>query len=141
MKSSIGFIAILFFAACSPQKYISKQANGSLLNDPSLANAHVGISLYDPADNKYLFNHQGDKYFVPASNTKIVTCYAAMKYLGDSLAGIHYEEGPDAITLVPTGDPTLLHRDFLRQPVIDFLRSTNRPLQIIYKNFSGLCRY
>lgn len=58
-----------------------------------------------------------------------------MKYLGDSLAGIHYEEGPDAITLVPTGDPTLLHPDFLRQPVIDFLRSTNRPLQIIYKNW------
>jgi D-alanyl-D-alanine carboxypeptidase/D-alanyl-D-alanine-endopeptidase (penicillin-binding protein 4) len=59
-----------------------------------------------------------------------------MKYLGDSLAGIHYEEGPNAITLVPTGDPTLLHRDFLRQPVIDFLKNTKRPLQIIYKNWN-----
>jgi serine-type D-Ala-D-Ala carboxypeptidase/endopeptidase (penicillin-binding protein 4) len=136
MKLSAGLFILLFFAACSPQKFISKDANKNLLNDQSLANAHVGISLYDPAEKKYLYNHQGEKYFVPASNTKIFTCYAAMKYLGDSLAGIHYEEGPDAITLVPTGDPTLLHRDFLRQPVIEFLRAANRPLQIIYKNWN-----
>jgi D-alanyl-D-alanine carboxypeptidase/D-alanyl-D-alanine-endopeptidase (penicillin-binding protein 4) len=136
MKLFIGIVAVLFFAACSPQKYISKEANNNLINDAALSNAHIGISLYDPAEKKYLYNHQGEKYFVPASNMKIATCYAAMKYLGDSLAGIHYEEGPDAITLVPTGDPTLLHHDYLRQPVIDFLKKTNRPLQIIYKNWN-----
>jgi serine-type D-Ala-D-Ala carboxypeptidase/endopeptidase (penicillin-binding protein 4) len=135
MKLNVGIIAVLFFVACSPQKFISKEVNGSLLKNASLQNALVGISLYDAAEKKFIYNYQGDKYFVPASNTKIITCYAAMKYLGDSLAGIHYEEGPNAITLVPTGDPTLLHRDFARQPVIDFLKSTNRPLQIIYKNW------
>lgn len=135
MKLNLGLIVVLFFAACSPQKFIGKQVSGSLLKNESLQNALVGISLYDPAEKKFIYNYQGDKYFVPASNTKIITCYAAMKYLGDSLAGLHYEEGPDAITLVPTGDPTLLHRDFSKQPVIDFLKSTNRPLQIIYKNW------
>jgi D-alanyl-D-alanine carboxypeptidase/D-alanyl-D-alanine-endopeptidase (penicillin-binding protein 4) len=135
MKISAAFFIILFFVACSPQKFIGKEKN-SLLSEQSLANAHVGISVYDPVEKKYLYNYQGEKYFVPASNTKIFTCYAAMKYLGDSLAGIQYEEGPDAITLVPTGDPTLLHRDYLRQPVIDFLKKTNRPLQIVYKNWN-----
>ena len=93
MKISTGFfvVAISVFAACSPQKYINKQVNGSLLKDQSLTNAHVGISVYDAAENKYLYNYQGEKYFVPASNTKLATCYAAMKYLGDSLAGLHYE--------------------------------------------------
>ena len=42
-------------------------------------------SIYEPATNKYWYNFQADKYFVPASNTKLPTCYAAMKYLGDSL--------------------------------------------------------
>lgn len=136
MKTRAWIFVIFFFAACSPQKFISKDANKNLVNDAALVNAHIGISLYDPEEKKYLYNYQGDKYFVPASNTKIFTCYAAMKYLGDSLAGIHYEEGPDFITLVPTGDPTLLHKDYLNQPVIDFLKKTNRPLQIIYKNWN-----
>jgi serine-type D-Ala-D-Ala carboxypeptidase/endopeptidase (penicillin-binding protein 4) len=136
MKLYTTLFIISFFVACAPQQFIVKDAKNNLLNDQALTNAHIGISLYDPAEKKYLYNHQGEKYFVPASNMKIVTCYAAMKYLGDSLAGIHYEEGPDAITLVPTGDPTLLHRDFTRQPVIDFLKSTTRPLQIIYKNWN-----
>jgi|ADGO01.1.fsa_nt_gi hypothetical protein len=135
MKLFSALAVIILFAACSPQRFIAKDVKSNLLKAPTLANSHVGISLYDPAEKKYVYNYQGDKYFVPASNTKIVTCYVAMKYLGDSLAGIHYEEGPDAITLVPTGDPTLLHRDFARQPVIDFLKNANRPLQIIYKNW------
>ncbi len=43
-----------------------------------------------PVPINILYNYQGDKYFVPASNTKIPTCYAAMKYLGDSLVGLKY---------------------------------------------------
>ena len=63
-----------------------------MLDAPSLQTAHVGISIYEPATNKYWYDYQGDKYFVPASNTKIPTCYAAMKYLGDSLVGLKYDE-------------------------------------------------
>ncbi|MDB5205556.1 MAG: hypothetical protein JWR72_631, partial [Flavisolibacter sp.] len=59
-----------------------------MLDDEALKTAHVGISIYEPATGKYLYNYQGDKYFVPASNIKIPTCYAAMKYLGDSLVGL-----------------------------------------------------
>ena len=127
---------LLIVIACSPQKFIAKNAKNNLLNDQALKNAHVGISLYDPAEKKYLYNYQGEKYFVPASNMKIVTCYAAMKYLGDSLAGIHYEEGPEFITIVPTGDPTLLHADYAKQPVIDFLKNTSKPLQVVHTNWS-----
>ena len=59
-----------------------------MLDAKALQTAHIGISIFDPAANKYLYNYQGDKYFVPASNTKLPTCYAAMKYLGDSLVGL-----------------------------------------------------
>jgi D-alanyl-D-alanine carboxypeptidase/D-alanyl-D-alanine-endopeptidase (penicillin-binding protein 4) len=132
MKTGFGYCLLLvgFLAACSPQQYLGKQARKSLLQTAPLDHAHVGISVYDPLENKYLFNYQADKYFVPASNTKIVTCYAGMKYLGDSLTGIHYIENDTALLVIPAGDPTLLHPDFLRQPVIDFLKAARKKIYI-----------
>jgi serine-type D-Ala-D-Ala carboxypeptidase/endopeptidase (penicillin-binding protein 4) len=112
-------------SSCSIQKKISRSAQLAL-KDSSLSNAHVGISVYEPATNKYWFNYQADHYFTPASNTKLFTCYAAMKYLGDSLDGVLKMENDTAILLLPTGDPTLLHPDFKYQPVIDFLQNATK---------------
>lgn len=115
---------LLVFSSCSVQQQIAKSAKAEVLNNAALQTAHVGISIYDPAANKYLYNYQGDKYFVPASNTKIPTCYAAMKYLGDSLVGLRYEKGSNnSTTILGTGDPTFLHIDFKNQPVFDFLKN------------------
>ena len=105
----------------------------AVINDSSLLAAHVGISVFDPSSNKYLYNYQGDKYFVPASNTKIPTCYAAMKYLGDSLVGLKVAEYKTDLFLLGVGDPTLLHDDFKIQPVYNFLKS----LDTINKNLWG----
>ena len=115
-------------SSCSIQKKISKSASQFVLNDSSLKTAHVGISIYEPAANKYWFNYQADHYFTPASNTKIPTCYAAMKYLGDSLEGVLKIENDTAILILPTGDPTLLHPDFKNQPVIDFLQKATKKI-------------
>ena len=114
-------------SSCSIQKKISRSAQLTL-KDSALATAHVGISIYEPATNKYWFNYQADHYFTPASNTKIATCYVAMKYLGDSLDGVLKIENDTAILLLPTGDPTLLHPDFKNQPVISFLQSTGKKI-------------
>ena len=62
----------------------------TLLASPDLNGAHIGFAVYNPSNKTYLYNYQGDKYFIPASNIKIVTCYTAMKYLGDSLLGISF---------------------------------------------------
>lgn len=126
------FYSLLFisFTSCSIEKQIAKSANSDVLSNKALVTAHVGISIYEPATNKYWFNHQGDKYFVPASNTKIPTCYAAMKYLGDSLVGLRYEMQEDWMCIYTAGDPTLLHKDFATHPVINFLK--NAPTRIIF---------
>jgi D-alanyl-D-alanine carboxypeptidase len=58
----------------------------NFITDTLLRSAHIGVSVFDPVANKYLHSYQSDKYFVPASNTKIITCYAALKYLPDSLS-------------------------------------------------------
>jgi len=135
MRNSVYLVLIFFVAACSTQREISKAVQSSVLQDSALLHAHVGISLYNASDNKSLYNYQGNKYFVPASNTKLFTCYAAMKYLGDSLPGISYLENDTAIFLVPTGDPSLLHVDYKKNPVIDFLQHTTKPLYITDANW------
>ena len=123
-------IGCFFLVACSTQKEIGKSATKLLFSDSAIAHAHVGISIYDPSANKYLYNHQADKYFTPASNVKIFSTYVGLKYLGDSLPGIQFIETGDTVHLFPTGDPTFLHKDYLRQPVADFLKRQRKPLTI-----------
>jgi D-alanyl-D-alanine carboxypeptidase/D-alanyl-D-alanine-endopeptidase (penicillin-binding protein 4) len=127
----IFFISVLaLFSSCSVQKQLQTVAEKEVLQTEALRAAHVGISIYDPSANTYIYNYEGDKYFVPASNTKLFSLYAGMKYLGDSLVGIRYIERDTAILILPSGDPTLLHPDFARQPVIDFLKNKNRHLYV-----------
>ena len=121
---------ILFLTSCSIQQKISKSAK-QVFNDSSLLAAHVGISIYDPATGKYWYNYQGDKYFVPASNTKIPTCYAVMKYLGDNLRGLDYFETDTVLFIRPTADPTFMHRDYKSQPAFEYLRVSNKKLAFV----------
>jgi len=128
----------LFFAAsmllmisCSVNKQIGKLAKLDILNDSNFAPAHVGISLYDASEKKYVYNYQGDKYFIPASNTKLLTCYAAMKYLGDSLVGGYLDERKDSIYFLPSGDPTFLHPDFINQRLFDYLKRSGKEIGLV----------
>ena len=133
MKRYLRLVCVLhltfsIFTSCAIQNKISKSATQLILKDSSLTTAHVGISVYEPATNKYWYNYQGDHYFVPASNTKIPTCYAAMKYLGDSLSGTISTENDTALFILPTADPTLLHPYFKNQPVVDYLTRTKKKI-------------
>jgi D-alanyl-D-alanine carboxypeptidase/D-alanyl-D-alanine-endopeptidase (penicillin-binding protein 4) len=118
-----GIICCLFFlASCTISKQIGKQANQILLKDPVINSGHTGISIYEPATNKYWYNYDATKYFVPASNVKLFTLYAGMKYLGDSIIGLRYQQKNNELIIYPTGDPTFLHPDFKQQLVFDFLK-------------------
>ena len=126
------FIFLFLFSSCSVSKQISKQANTFLLQDSAIMQGHIGISIYEPATGKYWYNYQAEKYFVPASNTKLFSLYAGMKYLGDSLVGLKVTEYSDHIITQTTGDPTLLQEDFKNQPVYDFLKQpTSKPIWIV----------
>jgi serine-type D-Ala-D-Ala carboxypeptidase/endopeptidase (penicillin-binding protein 4) len=118
----------LLFAACSTSKQIDRLAKNDILKNEGFTSAHTGISIYEPATGKYWYDYQGDKYFVPASNTKLPTCYAAMKYLGDSLVGLRYHQTNDTLFVTATGDPAFLHRDFANQRIYEFLKNTNKTI-------------
>jgi D-alanyl-D-alanine carboxypeptidase/D-alanyl-D-alanine-endopeptidase (penicillin-binding protein 4) len=129
MRKLYWTVAVLMFTSCSIEKKISKEAQQDLLSQKDFGPAHVGISLYDPAAGKYLYNYQAEKYFVPASNTKLLTFYAALKNLGDSLVAIRYvDKGNGTIEVEGNGDASLLMPDFKNQHVIDFLKKQKKIL-------------
>jgi D-alanyl-D-alanine carboxypeptidase/D-alanyl-D-alanine-endopeptidase (penicillin-binding protein 4) len=122
MKTIGFFILIIITWSCGHSKLIGKSADKNIYNNEAFRAAHVGISIFEPATNKYWYSFQDDKYFVPASNVKIATTYTALKYLGNRLKGLKYEEHENTIIVEGTGDPTLLHPDFKNQPVLEFLK-------------------
>ena len=114
---------ILFLSSCSISKKIDAGAENGILKNPAFLPAFTGISVYEPATGKYWYEHLAEKYFVPASNTKLLSCFAIMKYLGDSIPGIRYRiENDSTVIIRATGDPTFLHPDYKNQPVFDFLK-------------------
>jgi len=112
-----------FFFLLQVDAQVSRKARKILLSDTVIATGHIGISIYNPSTQKYLYNYNADKYFMPASNAKLFSCYAGMKYLADSLVGLRYLETDTGISIYPTADPTFLHPDFPHQPVYAFLSS------------------
>lgn len=138
MKQFFGVLLLftgMAWQACSPSHSIGQFAQKELLQQPGLESAQVGISLYNPAKGTYLYNWQESKYFVPASNTKLFTLYAGLKYLGDSLVGIRYRQTDTALFIVPAGDPTFLHPDFASQPVMDLLKKAQKNIYLTDANW------
>lgn len=92
------------------------------INNKNFLSAHVGVAVYEPLTKTYLYNYQGQKNFIPASNMKIFTCYAALKNLQDSLTGLFFTEEDSNFVVKFSGDPTLLHSNFKQHPVFDFFK-------------------
>ena len=122
-------LCLLLLNACSISSKISRDAQQQVLQQPVMAPAHVGISIMDAATGEYLYNYQGDKYFVPASNTKLFTCYAALRYLGDSLTALRYvDKGKGVVEVEGNADPTFLLSEYAFQPAYHFLKQQNKIL-------------
>jgi len=115
------FFLLLSTAACSV-----RQAQKTLLADPALKGAHVGVAVYNASKEKWVDKHLSDLYYTPASNTKILSTYLGMRFLGDSIPGWKMAENKDSIFLLPLGDPSFLHPDFTYQPIADLIRQTKK---------------
>lgn len=122
-------LAVLLFGSCRVATSLQRSAEKTVFTSPALKAAHVGISVYEPATGKWWYNHQGDKYFVPASNTKLATCYAAMKFLGDSLVSARVAvDEKNRLQIFPAGDPTFLNPEFAYQPLLALMKPYKRIL-------------
>jgi serine-type D-Ala-D-Ala carboxypeptidase/endopeptidase (penicillin-binding protein 4) len=131
--SAFGLIMFLLNAhplkaqCCLPEKGVLHQ----FLQSNELQSAHLGVYVYDDSAKKVIADYQSEKYFVPASNTKLFSLYAGMKWLGDSLVGARYIENDTALFIIPTGDPSFLHPDYPSQPVFDLMKKTTKKIYLV----------
>lgn len=82
----------------------------------------AGLVIQDAESGEILHNRNGEKYFTPASNIKLLTLYSALKMLPDSLPALLFTENDSIIYIWGAGDPTVLHPDFPESPVLHFLK-------------------
>ncbi|MFT6867113.1 MAG: D-alanyl-D-alanine carboxypeptidase/D-alanyl-D-alanine-endopeptidase (penicillin-binding protein 4) [Cyclobacteriaceae bacterium] len=121
------FLALTMLSACQSLRYsfINHDINKEINKSTVFRNQFTGFTLYDPESKNYLCNHNDQLYFTPASNTKILTTYACLEHLGDSIASYSFAESGDSIFLKPLADPTFLHPDFSSQKALKQLSNKN----------------
>jgi D-alanyl-D-alanine carboxypeptidase/D-alanyl-D-alanine-endopeptidase (penicillin-binding protein 4) len=88
----------------------------------------TGFVLYDPAADSVLHNRDGNRYFTPASNTKILTLYSSLNALPDTLSTLKYEVRNDTLYFHGTADPAFLNPNFDFTEGYDFLAGRDEVL-------------
>jgi len=95
----------------------------------TLRRQQVGITLADAATGQPLFGYNEAKYFTPASTMKLLSLYAGLTLLPDSLPSLRYFSRGDTLFFQGTGDPTLLHGDVPSRRAYTFLAT--RPEKLL----------
>lgn len=128
---------ILLADAAIADKVKPRKIRKLLERSEVMSRHHVGFVLYDLEERRTIYAQQEDKYFIPASNTKLFTFYTGLKMLRDSIPGLQYAETSDSLYFWGTGDPSLLHPDFAEQQVIRKLLSVNKVLVFSGGRYTG----
>ena len=123
-------------ASCHTTKPRSKSYKKQIETSPVFQKAFTGFALFDPVKEQLLYQYQADKYFTPASNTKLFTLYTALNILGDSLVGLRYYQSGDSLVFVGAGDPSTLHPYLPKDStLILFLKRHPKQLYFCTANF------
>ncbi len=115
------FIALLILfitlSSCSTAYRVKRE----LKQSQEKTSYFKGFVLYNPETKKEIINHNGAKYFTPASNTKLYTFYTSYKTFKDSVPSLAYYKTKDSIIIKGTADPSFLY-GFDDTKVFDFLK-------------------
>ena len=106
-----------------------------LKKSPVFSGNFTGFELYDPQADSIIYAQNENKYFTPASNTKLYTFYTALKYLPDKIPALKYITRGDSLIFWGTGDPSFLRRDLDDGVVYHFLKNTSKKLYFSDANF------
>ncbi|MGI9542229.1 MAG: D-alanyl-D-alanine carboxypeptidase/D-alanyl-D-alanine-endopeptidase [Cyclobacteriaceae bacterium] len=126
----------LFFSCKTAQPGSYQDIHNRLDASEIFSQNFTGFSLYDPESQKVIIDHNSEKYFTPASNTKLFTFYAGLKILGDSISAFKYVIRDDSLFFWGTGDPSFLHPDYEQQLAFKFLSKRTEKLFLYQDHFA-----
>ena len=124
-------------SSCSGNKMIAKKVAKTFKNSSVIKQYQVGFALYNMDDKKMIFEKDADKYFTPASNTKLYTFFASLKMLPEQMPALKYVERNDSLIFWGTGDPSFLQFAVKDKSAYNFLQASNKKLFFAPGRYSG----
>lgn len=137
----ITLFLISILGSCSIKKPVNKNISNNLLQDSLLNTAFVGFKIIDLDTKEVLDDINGTKYFIPASNTKLLSMYSAIRTFGDSIPGWFIAEDNNTLYIEPNADPSFMHSDFKEQKLFDLLCDTKKEIILILPNAANVGRF
>ena len=132
------FILSFFFLCLSMMSCVSQKRSSlsDFFHDQGPFHQHfAGFALFDPDREKYIYEYNGEKYFTPASNTKILTLFAALTHLEDSIVTAAVQKKQDTLFIWGLGDPTWLSPNFPKhKSLVERIRQDSLPHLVICQN-------
>ncbi|MEJ7556979.1 MAG: D-alanyl-D-alanine carboxypeptidase [Pedobacter sp.] len=127
----------LLLTGCSAERQMARKVSNVFQKSEVLKKYQAGFELYDPAKGIVVYQQDADKYFTPASNTKLFTFYAGLKMLPDSIPSLRYIEKGDSLIFWGTGDPSNLQSQLKNVKAYNFLKASGKKLFFASGRYKG----
>ncbi len=118
-------ICCFSFTSCRTTR-VQKRIIQDLKSIETQHHNHMGLYVYDLDKKTTLIDYRKNSLFIPASNLKIITLYAALENLGDSLLMFKYTKSDSSLCIRGQANPTLLHPAFDNSKTLAFLKTQNK---------------
>ncbi|HEA19453.1 hypothetical protein LCGC14_0989100 [marine sediment metagenome] len=124
MTNKLLLISVLgfFLIGCASSKKKLSRSTKISLSSSFHDNQFTGFLIFDGDANDTLYKYNSQKYFTPASNTKIFTLYTALQFLPKNIPSLKYLVQNDTLYVEGTGDPSFLHPFLKDSSALNFMR-------------------
>lgn len=127
----------LILSGCATDIKMAKKVGQEFKKSAVIKQYQVGFALYNMEDKKMVYQKDADKYFTPASNTKLYTFYASLQMIPKQMPALRYVERNDSLIFWGTGDPSFLQFAIKDQSAYNFLKASNKKLFFAPGRYSG----
>ncbi|MDB5009178.1 MAG: dacB [Mucilaginibacter sp.] len=122
-------VCLFIYPGYADAGHLKKRKIKKLFKHSQILKDHfTGFALYDLDNKKMIYEQNSDKYFTPASNTKLFTWYTCLKMIGDSIPALKYVIRGDSLIFWGAGDPSFLHSDLKAVKAFNFLKNSHKKL-------------
>ncbi|WP_335966942.1 D-alanyl-D-alanine carboxypeptidase [Galbibacter sp. PAP.153] len=134
MKKNLLLFLSIVTIGCASHRNLVKTTTDKLEAD-FFKNQFTGFFVYNPKSGDTIFNYNGEKYFTPASNTKIFTLYTAHTLLPENLPVLKYIVKDRQLYIEGLGNPATLHPYVKDSSLVKFLKNQNN-IRLYYNNIT-----